>query len=330
MRKIEIDDVVRGYANDYKAKVTAQCTDVMDDLQELATFVSSNNPWTDKKAIVDYIDLLVNDYPTVLTLEPKDWDAYITKYNKVLKREPGMLTKEVVYAVGGKGKVYKASLYERIIFCLRYVDARNILGDIHQQMELKTCVYCNVLPALSNEGDVLYQMDHYKPQSKFPFLGTCFYNLQPSCGVCNGHKGSKDSDFGLYVNVEQYKVLSPFLFIPQVSNGHGAYPTCSEVRFTGKAKRVTKESKAHEKMFHLRTMYACCTGEVDKLYEEAYKINDSVVQAMSSCYGLNPTKADVVAYMSHRLSLNEKDIHKEPLTKLRQDTIKQLKEDGAI
>lgn len=330
MRKIEIDDAIRSRADEYKSKVIAQCPNVCADLQELATFVSANNPWNDKDVVADYINLLIGDYPAVLTLEPKEWAAYIKKYDKVQKREPGMLTKTVAYAKNGKGKLYTATLYERIISCLRYDEARKILGGIHQQMGLKTCVYCNVLPTLSSAGDVLYQMDHYLPKSIYPFLGTCFYNLQPSCGVCNGHKGTKDSDFGLYVNVEQHKVLSPFLFIPQVRNGHGAYPTCSEIKFTGEAKHVTRESEAHEEMFHLKNMYACCTGEVDKLYEDAYKINDSAVQAMSACFGLTLTKADVVAYMSGHLSLDEKDVHKEPLTKLRQDTIKQMKEDGVV
>lgn len=330
MRKIEIDDAIRSRADEYKTKVVAQCPNVAADLQELAKFVSANNPWKDKNVVVDYINLLIGDYPTVLTLEPNDWDTYIKKYGNVLKREPNILTRKVAYAKDGKGKTLYEELYKRIVFCLRYVDARKILGDIHQQMGLKTCVYCNVMPTLSNDGDVLYQMDHYKPQSIYPFLGTCFYNLQPSCGVCNGHKGTKDSDFGLYVNVEQHKVLNPFLFVPHVNTGNGTYPTCSEIKFTGKAKHATKESKAHETMFHIKTLYACCTSEVDTLYEDAYKMNDSLVQAMSSCFGLNPTKADVVAYMSHHLSLDEKDIHKEPLTKLRQDTIRQLNENGMI
>lgn len=330
MRKMEIDDAIRSEADEYKNKVMAKCPNVKDDLQELAKFVSANNQWKDKDAAVDYINLLTGDYPAVLTLEPKDWDTYIKKYGNVLKREPDMLTREVAYAKDGKGRLHEAKLYERIIFCLRYDDARKILGGIHQQMGLKTCVYCNVLPTLSNDGDVLYQMDHYLPQSKYPFLGTCFYNLQPSCGVCNGHKGTRDSDFGLYVNVEQHKVLNPFLFVPQIATGHGAYPTCSEITFTGAKKCATKESKAHEAMFHIKTMYACYTGKVDKLYEDAYKMNDSLVQAMSSCYGLNPTKADVLAYMSNHISLDEKDIHKEPLTKLKQDTIRQMKEGGVV
>lgn len=68
---------------------------------------------------------------------------------------------------------------------------------------------------MATDKDVMYQMDHFMPQSLYPFLGTCFYNLQPSCGICNGHKGKSLSDFGLYVNAEEDKELNPFLFYPK-------------------------------------------------------------------------------------------------------------------
>lgn len=330
MRKIEIDDTIRGYTQDYASKVLAKSQNVAQDLKKLGDFVAANNTWKDKDVVTDYIDLLINDYPVVLTLEPRKWASYMQKYDMVLQREPDMLTKKVVYGVSGNGKVYEAPFYERIIFCLRYEDARLILGEIQQQMGLKTCVYCNMILTISNDEQVFYQMDHYLPQSKYPFLGTCFYNLQPSCGICNGHKGTKDSDFGLYVNVEQHKVLSPFRFVPKVSCGMGPYPICSGILFKGRGKRVTKESKAHEKLFHIDTMYAGCTNEVSKLYENAYKTNDSLVQAMAASFGFVNTKANAIAYLSNQLSLDEADIHKEPLTKLRQDTIKQMKEGGVI
>lgn len=197
-------------------------------------------------------------------------------------------------------------------------------------MGLKTCVYCNVMPTLSNDEQVFYQMDHYLPQSKYPFLGTCFYNLQPSCGICNGHKGQKDSDFGLYVKAEQHKTLSFFRFVPRVSCGIGPYPTCCEILFKGSGKRVTRESKAYEKMFHIEALYADYSNEVSKLYENAYKTNDSLVQAMDASFGFVNTKANAIAYLSNQLSLDEADIHKEPLMKLRQDTIKQMKDGGVI
>lgn len=329
MVKIEIDDAIRDHALVYSQRVMATCAGVEEKLAALGTFVADNNDWNDKSAITDYIDLLIADYPKVLTLEPIEWKQYIDKYKEVLKREPDMLTTEVAYTKTKK-KVLKGKLYERIIICLQYAKARVILGGIHQQMGLKTCVYCNAIPTMSNNGEVFYQMDHYLPQSLYPFLGTCFYNLQPSCGVCNDHKKTKNCDFGLYVNSEQHKELSPFRFVPKIESLDGPYPRCEEIQFRGKEANVTKESKAHEEMFHINNMYAGYKDEVSALYTDAYKMNPSMVEVNAACWGIPATKKDVLAYMSGHLSLEEKDVHKKSLTKLKQDTIKQLKEGGVL
>lgn len=327
--KIEIDDTVRAYALDYSQRVMATCADVEKKLAELGTFVADNNDWNDKSAITDYINLLIADYPKVLTLEPIEWKQYIDKYKEVLKREPNMLTTEVAYRQTKK-KALKGKLYERIIECLQYAKARVILGGIQQQMGLKTCVYCNAIPTMSNNGEVFYQMDHYLPQSLYPFLGTCFYNLQPSCGVCNDHKKTQDCDFGLYVNSEQHKELSPFRFVPKIESLDGPYPKCEEILFRGKGANVTKESKAHEEMFHINNLYAGYKDEVSALYADAYKMNPTMIAVNAECWGIPATKKDVLAYMSDHLSLEEKDVHKKTLTKLKQDTIKQLKEGGVL
>lgn len=329
MVKIEIDDTVRSFALVYSQRVMATCADVEKKLAELGTFVADNNNWNDKSAITDYINLLIADYPKVLTLEPIEWKQYIDKYKEVLKREPNMLTTEVAYRQTKK-KALKGKLYERIIECLQYAKARVILGGIHQQMGLKTCVYCNAIPTTSNNGEVFYQMDHYLPQSLYPFLGTCFYNLQPSCDVCNDHKKTQDCDFGLYVNSEQHKELSPFRFVPKIESLDGPYPRCEEIQFRGKEANVTKESQAHEEMFHINNLYAGYKDEVSALYTDAYKMNPSMVEVNAACWGIPATKKDVLAYMSDHLSLEEKDIHKKTLTKLKQDTIKQLKEGGVL
>lgn len=329
MVKIEIDDAVRDYALAYSQQVMATCNGVEEKLAELGTFVADNNEWNDKSAITDYINLLIADYPKVLTLEPIEWKQYIDKYNEVLKRKPNMLTTEVAYRKTKK-KVFKGKLYERIIICLQYAEARVILGEIHQQMGLKTCVYCNAIPTMSKNGEVFYQMDHYLPQSLYPFLGTCFYNLQPSCDVCNGHKMTQDCDFGLYVNSEQHKELSPFRFVPKIESLDGPYPRCEEILFRGKGANVTKESQAHEEMFHINNLYAGYKDEVSALYTDAYKMNPSMIEVNAACWGIHAIKMDVLAYMSGHLSLEEKDIHKKSLSKLKQDTIKQLKEGGVL
>lgn len=59
-------------------------------------------------------------------------------------------------------------------------------------------------------------------------------------------------------------------------------------------------------------------------------MTDNLVAAFSKAYNLNPTKADVLAYMADEVSLGPNDIHKEPLTKLKQDTIIQMQEGGVL
>lgn len=331
MRKIEIDGVIRSFANDYKAKVILQLPDVTVKLQELGRFVADKNPWTDKNAITDYIGQIIADYSDLLTLEPKSWQTYIRKYNNVLVREPNMLTTEVNYRLKAKGGFYKGIFYERILACLGYEDARLILGPIHQTMGLKTCVYCNVNPTIAVEGDVMYQMDHFMPQSKYPFLGTCFYNLQPSCGICNGHKGKKPCDFGLYVNVEQRKELNPFRFlsiisqVPMIENGE-----CLDIQLRSKSKTETEESKKHDKMFHIHTMYSAYKNMVSELYDRCYQLNESAVNAMAAAFRIPPTKESVLSFISGNFSSDDTTIHQEPFTKLRQDTILQMKEGGLL
>lgn len=132
------------------------------------------------------------------------------------------------------------------------------------------------------------------------------------------------------MNSEQHKELSPFRFVPKVKNLDGPYPECEDIQFRGKEANVTKESKAHEEMFHINNLYAGYKDEVSALYADAYKMNSSMVEVNAACLGIPATKEDVLAYMSGHLSLEEKDIHKKTLTKLKQDTIKQLKEGGVL
>ncbi|WP_210456059.1 hypothetical protein [Vibrio crassostreae] len=64
-----------------------------------------------------------------------------------------------------------------------------------------TCPYCNENPIKivnndqrsKGESRLLFDLDHFYPKSKYPYLALSFFNHIPSCGVCNQtYKGSKD------------------------------------------------------------------------------------------------------------------------------------------
>ena len=57
-------------------------------------------------------------------------------------------------------------------------------------LKVRTCVYCNRMYAITHyksDGTNLMnpQLDHWLPMSKYPLLQMSFFNLIPSCDICN-------------------------------------------------------------------------------------------------------------------------------------------------
>ena len=61
---------------------------------------------------------------------------------------------------------------------------------------LKSCPYCNrnYIFVVNKDGNKLRpEIDHFYPKSIYPFLAMSFYNLIPSCQICNHTKKDKDA-----------------------------------------------------------------------------------------------------------------------------------------
>lgn len=64
--------------------------------------------------------------------------------------------------------------------------------DLCAGTKWKVCPYCHIhgtetaIPDENMEGGYRPQIDHYYPQSKYPFLGLTLGNLIPCCAQCNG------------------------------------------------------------------------------------------------------------------------------------------------
>lgn len=84
------------------------------------------------------------------------------------------------------------------------------------------------------------------------------------------------------------------------------------------------------KMFHIHTMYSAYKSKVSELYDRCYQLNESAVNAMAAAFRIPPTKECVLSFISGNFSSDETKIHQEPFTKLKQDTILQMKESGLL
>lgn len=58
---------------------------------------------------------------------------------------------------------------------------------------LQICPYCG-MEYIKPTNRSKKQIDHFLPKRKYPFLSLCYYNLIPSCDICNEspNKGAKD------------------------------------------------------------------------------------------------------------------------------------------
>ena len=69
-----------------------------------------------------------------------------------------------------------------------------------ENLQVFVCPYCNrnTIYNIKRTKKRTSELDHYYPQSKYPFLALSFYNLVPSCKVCN--KIKLDNDDKEYIN----------------------------------------------------------------------------------------------------------------------------------
>ena len=328
MRKILIDETVRAFAEKYAYTMKSSCNDVVNDLKTLRDNLIKFNKWVDEDGIKEYFDTIISDYPKLLILEPKDWE--LEKYTAIENKNKNFLKKKVVYAKNSRNKPMRGSVYKRIMFCLRYTKARLILGRIHQEMGLRACIYCNTISLEASNDEVSYEMDHYKPQSEFPYLGTCFYNLQPCDSGCNKRKSKKFSNFGLYVNEGTSNLeLSPFMFHAKFKQIGKYQAECLEIEFLGKKGMVTDESIAHDDTFHIHKKYINYRQEAANIYEKAVTMNENGRKAREEVIGYKPSRNDYIKYILDA-PYDESLIHSKPLNKLKFDIFKDLDDNNVL
>lgn len=60
------------------------------------------------------------------------------------------------------------------------------LNDLAENISIQYCPYCNRQSTINVTSSAIKpDFDHFFPQSKYPLLGLSFYNLIPSCTICN-------------------------------------------------------------------------------------------------------------------------------------------------
>lgn len=196
---------------------------------------------------------------------------------------------------------------------------------------INICPYCNrnYITTIGNEKAkfVRADIDHFLPKYKYPYLRLSFYNLVPSCVICNRNaKGRKETS--LIKNIHPYKegfgddaklVFSAKTYKDLIGQGN---PEIAFVFSNNKAK--AKKIKGNINVFRLKEQYSIHTKELNHLLALKEAFTESYIDDLIKRYPkLNLTKEEAYYYAFGVIYSNLED-EKQPLSKFKRDILSHI------
>ncbi|MBI3217895.1 MAG: hypothetical protein HYZ44_00115 [Bacteroidetes bacterium] len=149
-------------------------------------------------------------------------------------------------------------------------------------LDVRTCTYCNrnyTNTVIRNDGDKLTrpQFDHYFDKATYPVLAISFYNLIPSCSICNSSvKGTQKMNLADYMHPYLDNNLNDIRFTYKYS-----LESKSGLRILVKTPPASKASNS-VKAFAIEEVYNSHTGELLDLIKTRQYFSDRYLSILSS------------------------------------------------
>lgn len=269
-----------------------------------------------------YVYTIICYYKTILLLKPKEFDEIYTRW---FKQWDIVLNEQIGY----KSKTQE--FYKHVIDCMRYNDIRSgLMRQYMKDQKIKACVYCNGQYAIATEEFEedgkkkmigTYQFDHFKPESKYPFLCTSYYNLQPSCPTCNNTKSTRDAEFNLYTEDTCEQDVFWFELKPEKSVDAYISEDMDKLEVKLNSNNTTLLEN-HQKLFHIDEIYEQHIDVVEELIVKMRSFSDSNQRAtMDSVAILFPNGVDDPERFFFGYYMDKEHVHYRPLSKLAQDVV---------
>ncbi len=205
------------------------------------------------------------------------------------------------------------------------------------ELDIAVCPYCNrnFINTIKNGSESIIRpdLDHFFSQRDYPWLALSFYNLIPSCKVCNSTcKGDENTRLDTHVHpyVEGFGDHAKFNFELQGLEGK---------KYDPKNLKITLDDRTHDnvskirifgnggvkegnvRLFKLREIYNEHTDIVSEILEKCDENSDYYIKSIEPfLQKLQTNKKEVYRYYFGNY-YEEKDFKKRPLAKLTRDIV---------
>ena len=189
-----------------------------------------------------------------------------------------------------------------------------------KKLDLKSCPYCNRNYIFIVENDKIRpEIDHFYPKSKYPFFAMSFFNLIPSCPLCNHTKSSK---FELNM-VNPYSDFNnnSINFSIDIENINFLDVKKNKYDFDSFRISINSSNNINIDIFKLEKLYEQHKDTILELLVK-YKYYPSQYISYLRTYGFS--EDEIYRYLFNNYS-KDKDLHRRPLSKLIKDIATKLK-----
>lgn len=197
--------------------------------------------------------------------------------------------------------------------------------SLAKKLDVKTCVYCNrnytnTVITRKEEKLIRPEFDHFFDKGKNPLLALSFFNLIPSCNICNSRiKHSKE--FKLETHIHPYlddKINEiKFTYIYDIKENN-------DLKIKVKAENCER-TKRTIKDFAVEEVYNSHTDILSDLLKTRKAFSDRYLDILSEnlLEGINISKEELYR-LAFGVEAETKDFVKRPMSKFKNDILKEL------
>lgn len=201
--------------------------------------------------------------------------------------------------------------------------------DHSLRMGLNVCPYCNTqytFTIKTSRGRTRPQYDHFFKKSKHPYFALSFYNLIPSCYVCNANlKGTKEFKPSTHIHPFVEGTEDTIHFKTNVSKvdfllGKKDFDIALQTTTTANAGKATRANKSAS-VFHIEEQYAFHKAYAGEIIFKAYLYTDTKIKELiDEFHGLHDSKIfsskEEIIEMLFGNHLRAEKLHERVLAKL--------------
>lgn len=194
--------------------------------------------------------------------------------------------------------------------------------ELAKNLDINTCTYCNRLytkTVIKPDKITRPDFDHWYPQDKYPLLALSFFNLIPSCHVCNSKvKGATElttADF--YHPYIDSEINFQFSYrYNKDLNGHKF-----KLNYIGD---INNKAKNTTQAFKIKEIYETHEDEISDLLRIKHNYSSKYLLRLKKILK-NKVSDDELYRLAFGTHLKESDFYKRPLSRMKRDILKELK-----